>query len=182
MCRNAVAVVESRVVCTWAAAETSGGFGLVDADDPQQPRPAGTYVAPGFAFGVAADASHAFVVWTTGGPSGPTAPGGLRIVDVSAPEHPQEIGAIEAGPSLDVAVDDGFAFLGTAYNGLRVVDVRDPAAPVEVAAIWSGDGQDRVSRVRLSGDRVYALHRATRPPLDPRLCVLRFAALVGSTD
>jgi hypothetical protein len=58
---------------------------VVDAADPQLAQPVGSLMVPGFAFGVAVEATHAYVAWTTGGPLPPTAPGGLRTVDMSDP-------------------------------------------------------------------------------------------------
>lgn len=118
-CRNGLAVVDTRVLCTWAAKESSGGLWVIDAADLEQPQPARSYPAPGLAFGFAVEGARAYVVWTTGGHSSPAAPGGLAIVDVSDPAHPQQSGAVQAGPTLDVAVRDGYAFLGTDYRGRR---------------------------------------------------------------
>src|SRR6266851_4644584 len=159
-CRNGLAVLDTQVLCTWAARLEGGGLVVVDAADPQLAQPAGSLMVPGFAFGVAVEATHAYVAWTTGGPLSPTAPGGLRIVDMSDPVHPMEAGAVAAGPALDVVVRNGYAFLGTSYGGLRVIDVREPAAPVEVAAVQPSTNGDQIVRVRLSGDRLYALQAA----------------------
>jgi len=178
-CRNGLAVADTRVLCTWAAKESSGGLWVIDAADLEQPQPAGSYRAPGLAFGFAVEGARAYVAWTTGGPSSPAAPGGLAIVDVSDPAHPQQSGAVQAGPALDVAVQDGYAFLGTAYRGLRMLDVRDTAVTSEVAAVQSAHGDDRITRVRVSGDRVYALRNSAGPPWvpEPMLWVLRFTTI-----
>ena len=90
--------------------------------------------------------------------------------------HPAEAGAVAAGPALDVVVRNGHALLGTAYGGLRVFDVRASAAPAEVAAVQPSANGDQIVRVRLSGDRVYALRPARGAHAEGRLWVLRFAA------
>jgi len=56
--------------------------------------------------------------------------GGLRVVDVSNPASPTEIGFYDTpGWARGVAVSGSTAYVAD-YDGLRVVDVADPATPV----------------------------------------------------
>jgi hypothetical protein len=87
-----------------------------------------------------------------------------------------EAGAVATGPALDVVVRNGYAFLATSYGGLRVINVREPAAPAEVAAVHSSTNGEQIVRVRLSGDRLYALQPARGKQGRGSLWVLRFAA------
>jgi parallel beta-helix repeat protein len=58
---------------------------------------------------------------------------GLRIVDVSNPSHPTEIGAWDSrGYAEGVAVAGNVAFLADGPYGLRLVDVSNPAQPNEI--------------------------------------------------
>jgi hypothetical protein len=61
---------------------------------------------------------------------------GLRVIDVSNPAAPVEVGSIDT-PDLacDVSVVGGLTYVADGTSGLRVVDVSDPAAPVEVGSI-----------------------------------------------
>jgi WD40 repeat protein len=62
---------------------------------------------------------------------------GLRIVDVTDPAAPVEVGAIEFEPATAVtgiALGWQIAYLSTTA-GLRVVDVSDPTHPVQIAAL-----------------------------------------------
>jgi hypothetical protein len=61
--------------------------------------------------------------------------GGLRVIDVSDPTTPVEVGALgtpEAATGLAVSGD--LVYLADGHGGLRVVDVSVPAWPVEVGA------------------------------------------------
>ncbi|MEE8366985.1 MAG: hypothetical protein V3S30_01585, partial [Thermoanaerobaculia bacterium] len=68
---------------------------------------------------------------------------GLRIIDVSDPAAPLELGALVVDGNdrvFDVEVVDGLAYLATGEccvrePGLRIIDVSDPAAPLELGAL-----------------------------------------------
>ena len=79
--------------------------------------------------------------------------GTLRILDVSDPAAPVELGSVEV-PDLDVLVAGGtHAFvLGTVT--LRVFDIANPAAPQEVATLNAASGSFEPP-LALSGDRLY---------------------------
>jgi hypothetical protein len=60
---------------------------------------------------------------------------GLRVVDVSNPAAPTEVGSYDTPANAhDVAVADGRAFVANHSSGLRVVDVSNPSAPTEVGS------------------------------------------------
>ncbi|MBN1920197.1 MAG: hypothetical protein JW892_03050, partial [Anaerolineae bacterium] len=84
------------------------------------------YDTPGSALGVAVSGGYTYVADGYGG--------GLRVVDVSNPAAPVEVGYYDTpGSALGVAVSGGYAYVVDGYGGgLRVVDVRNPAASVEV--------------------------------------------------
>jgi hypothetical protein len=56
---------------------------------------------------------------------------GLRVIDVSDPANPIEVGYFGIGRS-DVAVQGDYAYVADEYYGLWVVDVSDPTNPTEV--------------------------------------------------
>ncbi len=58
--------------------------------------------------------------------------GGLRVVDVSNPAQPREVGFYDTpGWAEGVAVSGAYAYVADG-DGLRVVDVSNPAQPREV--------------------------------------------------
>jgi len=58
---------------------------------------------------------------------------GLRVIDVSNPEDPSEVGFYDTpGNAQGVAVTGDYAYVADACEGLRVVDVSDPEDPSEV--------------------------------------------------
>jgi len=62
---------------------------------------------------------------------------GLRVVDISNPALPTEIGAWDSrGYANGVAVAGSIAYLADGPYGLRVVDVSKPSQPVEVGSAY----------------------------------------------
>ena len=58
---------------------------------------------------------------------------GLRIIDVSDPISPKEVGFYDTGGfAYDVYISDNYAYVADGGGGLRVIDVSNPAAPDEV--------------------------------------------------
>lgn len=96
-------------------------------------------IAP--SYGVALSGSSAYVA---------TGWQGLRIVDISNPEEPLEIGTyITPSNTYDVAASGDYAYVATYSDGLRVIDMSAPEQPVEVGFA------DRISiskKVELAGD------------------------------
>jgi hypothetical protein len=88
---------------------------------------------------------------------------GLRVLDISDPAAPQEIGALDVpGQASDIYVVGKYAYVAeepdwdqdcecSVGGGLRVIDVSDPAAPVKVGA-YTGYG---CSRVYVAGGHAY---------------------------
>jgi len=63
---------------------------------------------------------------------------GLRILDVSDPSSPSEVGAIRtSGEAVGVAMANGIAYVAARSGGLRAFNVSDPAHPVEEGFISS---------------------------------------------
>jgi hypothetical protein len=59
--------------------------------------------------------------------------GGLRIIDVSNPSSPTEVGFLDTpGWAYSVAVSGSVAYVADGDGGLRVIDVSDPSNPVEL--------------------------------------------------
>ncbi len=63
--------------------------------------------------------------------------GGLRVIDVTTPSAPVEVGFLRpsGGSASDVAVAGRLALLAYDSGGLRVIDVSVPSAPVEVGVV-----------------------------------------------
>ena len=58
---------------------------------------------------------------------------GMRVVDVSDPARPVEVGVFDEFSDItSIAVAGNYAYLSDSTKGLRVVDVTDPTAPMEV--------------------------------------------------
>jgi hypothetical protein len=58
---------------------------------------------------------------------------GLRVISVSDPTHPSEVGYCDTpGGAFGVAVAGSFAYVADAGAGLRIISVSDPAHPSEV--------------------------------------------------
>jgi len=60
---------------------------------------------------------------------------GLRIIDISNPSNPSEIGFFSTNNTYDLAISDSFAYLANDSDGLRIIDISDPTTPTEVGII-----------------------------------------------
>jgi hypothetical protein len=101
------------------------------------------YEAPGSVNGVALANGYAYVAdWV----------GGLRVLNVSDPADPVEVGSYRTQHAWSVTVQGNYAYVADTYDGLRVVDVSDPAAPVE-AGFYEVPGS--LNDVAVAGEYVY---------------------------
>ncbi|GAA0724227.1 LVIVD repeat-containing protein [Dokdonella soli] len=106
------------------------GYGVLIASlaDPANPTELGRFAFP-FASAIEAHGNRVYVASTTNG-------GIFKILDVSNPASPQELGSLTTSQTFDLTVRGNYAFLvdGSAFGtgGLRVVDVSNPAAPLLV--------------------------------------------------
>ena len=58
---------------------------------------------------------------------------GLRVIDISNPSNPVEVGYYDTpGYAWDVAVSGSYAYIADGISGLRVIDISNPSNPVEV--------------------------------------------------
>jgi hypothetical protein len=81
------------------------------------------------------------------------APNFLRVLDVSEPTAPAELGSLAVpGVTNDVDIVGDRVFLASGRSGWRVIDVTDPTAPVEIASL-SAAGYARALEV--IGDLAY---------------------------
>jgi len=84
----------------------------------------GYYDTPDYANGVTVSGDYAYVADFRGG---------LRIISVGDPEHPEEVGYCDTpGYAYDVTVSGGYAYVADNESGLRVINVADPEHPYEV--------------------------------------------------
>ncbi len=78
---------------------------------------------------------------------------GLRVVDISDPAHPAEIGAWDSpGYAEGAAVDGATVYLADGPYGLRAVDVSNPAHPIPVGAAYD---MNYAFEVAVSGNHAY---------------------------
>jgi hypothetical protein len=80
----------------------------------------------------------------------------LRVVDVSDPTTPKEVGRYQSADDLDsfegLAVASQYAYIGADTGGLRVVDISDPRSPKEATSF---DGPGNALHVTLEGGYAY---------------------------
>jgi len=79
---------------------------------------------------------------------------GLRVIDVSDPSNPKEVGYCDTpGEAVGVYVSGSFAYVAAGDAGLRVIDVSDPSNPKEV-----GYYNASVREIHVSGSYAYVIH------------------------
>ncbi len=84
----------------------------------------------GSAYDLALAGNYAYVAATTGG---------LRVIDVSDPWNPIEVGSFPtATRAYGVDVDNGIAYLSASSSGVYVIDVSDPSSPTLLTTFQSG--------------------------------------------
>jgi len=86
---------------------------------------------------------------------------GLRIIDISDPSNPQEVGFYDTqGRAWDVWVVDTLAYVADYQYGVRVINVAEPSSPSEVGFF---DTADASVGLFLSGNFLYvADYRSVR--------------------
>ncbi len=109
---------------------------------------------------------------------------GLRIIDVSNPAFPVELGGLRTpGYAVDVEVVDGLAYLAEYRSGLRIIDVSNPAFPVELGALetpWRAIGVDVVGDLAyVTGIPALQIIDVSNPALPVELSIL-YAAGEGN--
>jgi hypothetical protein len=92
------------------------------------------YDVDGAIVDVAVAGNYAYVAEQDNG--NPESVGGLRILDLSNPAEPQQIGAFDiVGTAKAVAVEGDYAYFVDEETGLHIVDVSNPAAPRQIAVL-----------------------------------------------
>jgi hypothetical protein len=117
----------------------AGDLWVVDVSAPASPTNVGLCETPGGASDVAVAGDYAYVADAAVWDGSQFVGGGLRVVDVSKPTGPAQVGLYDVpGWAEDVVVAGSYAYLvGNSgypnYDGwLRVLDVSTPADPTEV--------------------------------------------------
>ena len=88
---------------------------------------------------------------------------GLRVLDLSVPEQPHVVAAIETDePATSIEVSGPFAFVGTAGAGVRAFDISAPNNPVERGEFGAADGLS-IAATAAADSILYVL--ADDPPL-----------------
>jgi hypothetical protein len=105
----------------------NNGLMIVDISTPTSPTFVSSWDTPGYAFHAVISGDYAYVsdlYWWSG----------LRIVDISDPLNPWEVGSLEFEPNRvrQIEISGNHVFLVHDRKTLRVVDVSDPANPLLV--------------------------------------------------
>ena len=81
-------------------------------------------------------------------------PSGLRIVNISNPEEPENTGSLDTdGSTLALAVEGDLAYLADGMRGLVIVDISNPEEPQAIGEFSAG--MSIINDVTVSGDYAY---------------------------
>ena len=123
-----------------------GGLHIVDVSNSTNPTEV-SYYAMYDAMGVAASGDFAYVT------DGDT----FRVIDVSDPTNPKQVGRCGSGYPIfdytDVAIHGGLVFVATASPGVQIIDVSAPKTPHVVGYYETGDCANGIAIS--SDDHVY---------------------------
>ena len=107
------------------------GLKIVDISIPTNPIHKSTWDTDGYAYAVAIQGDFAYVSdnrWWSG----------LRILDISDPLNPWEIGSLEFQDDVfrirQIAVRGNYVYLTQDYKTCKVIDISDPLNPFEVTS------------------------------------------------
>ncbi|HDQ99942.1 MAG TPA: hypothetical protein ENN51_06635 [candidate division WOR-3 bacterium] len=117
------------------------GVTLVDVTRPESPTLIGYHLTPDITISLCAQDSLLYVA---------AYGAGLRIINISDPGQPKEIGAWMSPASHThwVTLRENFAFLADGYAGLRILDVSNPHSPGEV--FWHRIGNEVATSIALA--------------------------------
>ena len=115
---------------------------IVGISDPSNPEEISKVLLPSVVRGVYVSGNYAYVAATE--------KGGLRILDVSNPSNPVEVGFYDTWDVRGVYVSGDYAYV--AAGNFIILDVSNPSNPVKV---WSYDTEGVASGVYVSGDHAY---------------------------
>ncbi len=103
---------------------------VLDVSDPENVHIIGNDPFAGCYMGLVGMAGEYFCLMGRTG----TFDGGLRLYDLSNPEQPIQVAAIDTNYSTcDAVIYGGYAYLATNSFGLRIIDLSNPLQPVVVA-------------------------------------------------
>lgn len=118
---------------------------VVDISDPSQPTWIGnSSTLPDEVLDLVVDGNYAYVANKTGG---------LRVINISDPRNPYEIGSFPTDlwqETNSVALKGNYAYIGNAVfaSGLKILNITDPSSPFEVGNFGVYDTLD----IAISGD------------------------------
>lgn len=122
---------------------------IADASDSTAPQVVGELEFPGTIGYIAYSDGYAYVL---------VYKNGLRIIDVSTPATPVEVGFFEppTGDFWQVAVSGDYAYASHNELGVLILDVRSPENPTEAGIYQPSEGY--IYDITVSGDHVYGLN------------------------
>jgi len=110
------------------------GLRILDLSDPAAPREVGAYRPPGATYYVAVEGNYAYLTARPSPGLGPHVPTGLRIVDISSPARPIEVGFATSELPVGVLAGGGYAYLAD-LSGLRILDISNPSRPSQLGFV-----------------------------------------------
>ena len=134
------------------------GLRIIDVSDPTSPSEVGFYDTPGHAWGIAVAAGdpqgHTYA-YVADGAAPHIVRKALRIIDVSDPANPSEVGSYEElEDARDVTVVGSNAYV--AGGGLHIINVSDPTSPSEIGSYFTPRSDTQGPPPSMFGDVVVA--------------------------
>jgi hypothetical protein len=119
------------VVGNYAYVENGYGIAIFDIGNPFTPVKLGEVPLPypynGYPYSIFVDGNYAYVA---------AVDHGLRIVNISNPVDPVEVGHYDISNwAMDIVVVENYAYISTGVGGgggLRIIDISNPESPIEI--------------------------------------------------
>lgn len=105
-------------------ADNTSGIQIINISDPYNPVLAGAYIDSGYsASDIVAKNDIAYAIFYGDG---------MKILDISNPASPQEIGSLSSSNVKNITIDSTIACLATNATGVRIVDISNPSLPISL--------------------------------------------------
>jgi len=123
-------------------ADSSEGLRIYNISNPTAPYVVGVHDTSGYTYGVSLSGNYAYIADFYA----------VRIIDVSNPASPVEMGYFSSSYALDVTVSGVYAYASYSEKGLKILDVSNPANPTQAATLLTSGAAQHVT---VHGDFVY---------------------------
>jgi len=139
---------EIAVYGSFLYAAIENDLSIIDISVPENPQLISSLSIPKRIEDIAINGDYAYVA---------TGDSGLRVIDVSSPVNPEEIGIYIPDELTKIAVKDNYLYTASKYEGHRVFDVLDASDPTHIRLVGNCafGSYSRCNEIEIHNDLAY---------------------------